>query len=244
MNASSRMDWNDDVWRSDSPMASEKAFLAGTREQNDELASAALIFAEFLKGFHALRELGPCVTVFGSARFGESHEHYKMARAMGARLAEEGYTVMTGGGPGIMEAANRGARDVGGASIGCNIRLPMEQEPNPYVDRFIEFEHFFVRKAMLVKYSQAFVVMPGGFGTLDEAFETLTLIQTGKVEAFPMVAMGAEYWGRLKNFTEESLVGGGTISRADLDLITTTDSLDEAMALIRAGKKHMAAEQA
>jgi len=229
------IDWDASVWRSDAPVDAEAAFLAGTRDHNDELASAALIFAEFLKGFHALRDIGPCVTVFGSARFKPDHEYYKLARDVGARLAQEGFAVMTGGGPGIMEAANRGAKEAGGASIGCNIRLPFEQEPNPYVDRFVEFEHFFVRKAMLIKYSRAFVVCPGGFGTLDEAFETLTLIQTGKLHAFPMVAMGKQYWERLKSFTDESLVGAGTISPEDLDLITTTDSMDEALELIRSG---------
>ncbi|UCD56435.1 MAG: TIGR00730 family Rossman fold protein, partial [Candidatus Hydrogenedentota bacterium] len=155
----------------------EKQFLAGSREHPEELASAARVLLEFVRGFQALGALGRCVTVFGSARFAEEHRYYRLARQLGRRLAEEGFTVMTGGGPGIMEAANRGAKDAGGLSIGCNIELPQEQKLNSYLDRFVEFEHFFVRKVMLVKYSQAFVVLPGGFGTLDEVFETLTLMQ-------------------------------------------------------------------
>jgi len=146
------------------------------RSQRVEYESALRIFREFVRGFRRLRRIGPCVTVFGSARFTEDESYYRLAREMGRRISRAGYTVMTGGGPGIMEAANRGARDVGGNSVGCNIRLPEEQEPNPYLDCFVEFDHFFVRKVMLVRYSKAFVVMPGGFGTLDEIFETATLI--------------------------------------------------------------------
>ncbi|MBI4830000.1 MAG: TIGR00730 family Rossman fold protein [Candidatus Lindowbacteria bacterium] len=212
---------------------SEKRFLAGTREHPEELASAARFFLEFVRGFKVLGALGPCVTVFGSARFSEEHRYYRLARRLGNRLAEEGFTVMTGGGPGVMEAANRGARDAGGLSIGCNIELPSEQKPNRYLDRFVEFEHFFVRKVMLVKYSQAFVVMPGGFGTLDEVFETLTLIQTNKIESFPVIAMGSEFWGELRDFIRKTLVVEGTITASDLDLIQVTDSVDEAVAIIR-----------
>jgi len=175
------------------------------------------------------------VTVFGSARFAEGHRYYALARQLGKRLAEEGFTVMTGGGPGIMEAANRGAKDAGGLSIGCNIELPHEQKLNPYLDRFVEFEHFFVRKVMLVKYSQAFVVMPGGFGTLDEVFETLTLMQSNKIESFPVVAMGGEFWATIRRFIRDSLVAEGTISASDLDLIDLTDSADEAVQIIRRG---------
>ena len=163
----------------------EKKFLSGSHDNPSELATAGRVFLEFVRGFEHLGGLGRCVTVFGSARFDEDHPYYQMARDLGRSLAERGFTVMTGGGPGIMEAANRGAREGGGLSIGCNIELPMEQEPNPYLDRFVEFEYFFVRKVMLVKYSSAFVVMPGGFGTLDEVFETATLIQTEKIERFP-----------------------------------------------------------
>jgi hypothetical protein len=213
----------------------EKEFLKGTRAHPEELASAGRIFLEFVRGFQALESLGPCVTVFGSARFDEDHRYYKLARQLGSRLAEEGFTVMTGGGPGIMEAANRGAREAGGLSIGCNIELPHEQDLNPYLDRFVEFEHFFVRKVMLVKYSQAFVVLPGGFGTLDEFFETLTLMQTDKIEEFPVVAMGVEFWELLGDCLRDTMVAEGTIDAADLDLIKLTDSIDEAIKMIRGG---------
>ena len=142
---------------------------------------------------------------------------------------------MTGGGPGIMEAANRGAKEGGGLSLGCNIQLPEEQEPNPYLDRFVEFDHFFVRKVMLVKYSKAFVVMPGGFGTLDEVFETATLMQTGKIDAFPIVAMGGEFWASLGSFIRETLIKEETIDPEDLDLIRRADSIDQAIEIIRKG---------
>jgi uncharacterized protein (TIGR00730 family) len=183
------------------------------------------------------------VTVFGSARFPAGHPFYELARELGAALAGEGWTVMTGGGPGIMEAANRGAREAGGISVGCNIRLPREQRPNPYLDRFVEFEHFFVRKVMLVKYSHAFVVMPGGFGTLDEVFETLTLVQTHKIDAFPIVAMGREYWQDVRRFVRDTMLRSGTVDAGDLDLIRTTDAISEAMAIIREGyRARLAAE--
>lgn len=213
----------------------EEEFLRGSREDPEELASAGRVFLEFVRGFQALGGIGQCVTVFGSARFKEGHHHYEMARALGKRLAEEGMTVMTGGGPGIMEAANRGAKEGGGVSIGCNIQLPHEQEPNPYVDRFVEFEHFFVRKVMLVKYSHAFVVMPGGFGTLDEVFETVTLIQTKKIKSFPVVAMGVGFWDDLKDFIRGTLIPAGTISPEDLELIELTDSIDETIRIIKEG---------
>jgi len=212
----------------------EKHFLSGRRDRGAELESAVRYFLEFLHGFESLQFDRPAVTVFGSARFGEDHPQYASARALGRRLAEEGYAVITGGGPGVMEAANRGAREAGGMSIGCNIRLPKEQKPNAYLDRFIEFEHFFVRKVMLVKYSCAFVVMPGGFGTLDEAFEVLTLIQNKKVESFPVVLMGGEYWTALRRFVEETLVREGTIDPADLALMQPAGSVDETIERIRA----------
>jgi uncharacterized protein (TIGR00730 family) len=211
----------------------EKHFLAGRRNRGADLESAVRLFLEFLRGFEQLDFAGPCVTVFGSARFGEDHEYYAQARAMGRRLAEAGYAVMTGGGPGVMEAANRGAREAGGISLGCNIRLPKEQQPNPYIDRFVEFEHFFVRKVMLVKYSSAFVVMPGGFGTLDEVFEVVTLIQTGKLESFPIVALGGEYWAELRDFFDKSLVPAGTVDPADIELIRRAADVDEALRVIR-----------
>jgi uncharacterized protein (TIGR00730 family) len=211
----------------------EKKFLAGTREHPEELASAARIFLEFIRGFQSLGSLGPCVTVFGSSRFDQDHRYYKLARQLGEKLAEEGFAVMTGGGPGIMEAANRGAREAGGYSIGCNIALPREQKLNPYLDRFVEFEHFFVRKVMLVKYSRAFIVFPGGFGTLDEVFETLTLMQTDKIESFPVIAMGSGYWGALREFMRNTLVAEGTISASDVNLMSIVDSVTEAIDIIR-----------
>ena len=202
----------------------EKNFLSGRRSSADELESAVRVFLEMLRGFEEMDFEGRCVTVFGSARFDEDHPYYDMGREVGRRLAEAGFAVMTGGGPGIMEAANRGAREAGGLSLGCNIRLPREQEPNQYLDRFVEFEHFFVRKVMLVKYSSAFIVLPGGFGTLDEAFEVVTLIQTRKLESFPVVALGGTYWEELKQFLTDSLLKEGTISPDDLKLITLADS--------------------
>ena len=202
----------------------EKSFLAGRRSSADEMESAVRVFLEMLRGFEELDFEGPCVTVFGSARFTEDHPYYAMGREVGRRLAEAGFNVMTGGGPGIMEAANRGAREAGGLSIGCNIQLPREQQPNPYLDHFVEFEHFFVRKVMLVKYSSAFVVLPGGFGTLDEAFEVITLIQTRKLESFPVVALGGAYWEQLTEFLTNTLVSEGTISSSDLELIQLAKS--------------------
>ena len=212
----------------------ERLFLAERRRRDDDLASAVKVFLEFVKGFESFDIDGPCVTVFGSARFAEGHPHYRTARALGRALAEAGYTVMTGGGPGIMEAANRGAREAGGRSLGCNIRLPREQTPNPYVDRFIEFQHFFVRKVMLVKYSSAFVVMPGGFGTLDEAFEVITLMQTGKLERFPLVAMGGAFWARLQDFMHKTMLREGTVGEAGIALMQLADTVDQALAIIRA----------
>ena len=211
----------------------EKLFLSGRRNRGADLESAVRVFLEFLKGFEELDIDGPCVTVFGSARFPEDHEHYRVARELGRALGEAGYTVMTGGGPGIMEAANRGAREAGAMSVGCNIKLPMEQEPNPYLDRFVEFEHFFVRKVMLVKYSSAFVVMPGGFGTLDEAFEVITLVQTGKLERFPVVAMGGAYWSDLREFMQDTLLPAGTIDPGDADFIHRATDVAEALQIIR-----------
>ncbi len=215
--------------------STEKQFLAGKRDRGADLESAVRVFLEFLRGYESLDFAGPCVTVFGSARFAEDHHYYQLARALGKSLAEAGFVVMTGGGPGIMEAANRGAKEGGGETIGCNIVLPREQKPNPYLDRFVEFDHFFVRKVMLVKYSCAFVVMPGGFGTLDEAFEALTLIQCDKIERFPVVAMGLPFWGEVQDFVEKSLLREQTIAAADLNLLHATDSVDDAVAYIRRG---------
>jgi uncharacterized protein (TIGR00730 family) len=207
----------------------EEMFLEGPRPRRAELARLIRIMTEFLRGFRALHFAGPCVTVFGSARFKEDHEYYDLARQVGRQLARAGFTVMTGGGPGIMEAANRGAKDVGGRSLGCNIKLPMEQQPNPYVDRFIEFRYFFVRKVMLAKYSYAFVCMPGGFGTLDELFEIATLIQTGKVHNFPLILMGQDFWQPLLDFMRERLIKVGTIDPEDYQRILVTDSPEVAL---------------
>ncbi len=211
----------------------ERRFLAGPRTRREEFGRAVRIFTETIRGFRQLHFAGPCVTVFGSARFAEDHRYYQLGREMGRRIAGMGLTTMTGGGPGIMEAANRGARDAGGRSIGCNIRLPMEQEPNPYVDKFVEFRYFFVRKVMLVKYSYAFIVLPGGFGTLDETFEIATLVQTGKVESFPIILMGTDYWRPLMDYIAGAMVAARTISASDVDLLTFTDDPDEAEARIR-----------
>jgi uncharacterized protein (TIGR00730 family) len=192
------------------------------------------VFFELMRGFRALHFVGPCVTVFGSARFKADHPYYDLGRELGGRLARVGFTVMTGGGPGIMEAANRGAREAGGRSIGCNIALPHEQEPNPYLDRWITFQHFYVRKVMLVKYSYAFIALPGGFGTLDEMFEIATLVQTGKVREFPIVLMGREYWRPLTTFVRNRLLVEGTIDPGDEQRLQVTDSPAEAVERITA----------
>ncbi|UBU12237.1 LOG family protein [Nonomuraea gerenzanensis] len=191
------------------------------------------IQAEFVEGFGQLAELPQAVTVFGSARTRPDSPEYEMGRALGRSLAEAGYAVITGGGPGVMEAANRGSRDVEGAvSVGLGIELPFEQRMNDYVDLGIEFRYFFVRKTMFVKYSCGFIALPGGFGTLDELFEALTLVQTHKVTSFPVVLMGSEFWGGLLDWIKGSLLSGGKIAPQDLDLISLTDDVDEAVRII------------
>lgn len=219
-------------WGKGSQSREEAQFLEGPRSRLFELKRALRIFGEFIRGFRALHFVGPCVTVFGSARFREEHDYYRLARDMGGRIAQAGFTVMTGGGPGIMEAANRGAKEAGGRSIGCNIVLPEEQRHNDYLDLWLSFRYFFVRKVMLVKYSFAFIIFPGGFGTLDEIFETLTLIQTGKIEGFPVIIIGRDYWRSLVELVEHTLLPHATIGPGDRDLFLVTDSLDEAMARI------------
>ncbi|MBX3279519.1 MAG: TIGR00730 family Rossman fold protein [Acidobacteria bacterium] len=208
---------------------SERFFLEGPHTRRGEFRTLLRILMEFLRGFRGLHFVGPCVTVFGSARFNEDHPYYDLARRVGGGLAKLGFTVMTGGGPGIMEAANRGAKEAGGTSVGCNIRLPFEQQNNQYLDRWVEFHYFFVRKVMLVKYSYAFIVLPGGFGTMDELFEAMTLIQTRKIHDFPVVLMGRDYYQPMLEFLYD-MADKGTISREDLDLMLVTDSVEEAMA--------------
>jgi uncharacterized protein (TIGR00730 family) len=213
------------------PSPPERLFLAGPRSRRKEFVSVLRFMGEFIRGFRTLNFVGPCVTVFGSARFHEDHPYYQLTRRVGAQLARMGFTVMTGGGPGLMEAASRGAKEAGGFTVGCNIVLPEEQKLNPYLDRAVSFDHFFIRKVMLVKYSYAFVVMPGGLGTMDELFEALTLIQTKKIENFPVVLMGGEYYRPLMGVLAKML-RAGTIDNTDLDLLLVTDSVDEAMSHI------------
>jgi len=192
------------------------------------------ILSEFVEGFDAMADVGPAVTIFGSARTKRNEPEYEVARTIGRRLAEAGYAVITGGGPGTMEAANRGCREGGGLSVGCNIELPHEQGMNAYVDLGVEFRYFFARKVMFVKYADAFVILPGGFGTLDELFESLTLIQTGKVRHFPVVLVGRSYWAGLLDWIRESLLAGGAIDEADLALVQITDDPAEVVTIIRA----------
>jgi hypothetical protein len=206
----------------------EQVWLEGPKSRSYELGFAWRVFREFIRGFRTLHFVGPCITVFGSARFTENEFFYGKAREFGKRIAEIGFTTMTGGGPGIMEAANRGAFENGGASVGCNIQLPFEQKANPYVQTSITFEHFFVRKTMLVKYSYAFIIMPGGFGTMDEFFDTITLVQTKTITQFPIVVFGKDYYKALIE-TIESMAKRGTIATGDMKLVLVTDDIDEAM---------------
>jgi uncharacterized protein (TIGR00730 family) len=192
------------------------------------------ILSEFVEGFDALAEVGPAVSVFGSARMGSRHRYYRQARELGRMLGKAGYAVITGGGPGIMEAANRGCREGGGLSIGCNIELPEEQGLNPYVDLGVEFRYFFTRKVMFVKYADAFVIFPGGYGTLDELFEALTLIQTQKVQDFPVILMGTDYWGGMIDWIRASLLAESAINPEDVDLLRLTDDPNEAVKIIGA----------
>ena len=195
---------------------------------------AIRILSEFVEGFEALAEVGRAVAVFGSARTRRDSPEYEQAREVGAALAKAGFAVITGGGPGSMEAANKGAHEAGGLSIGCNIELPHEQGLNPYVDISVEFHYFFARKTMFVKYADAFVIMPGGFGTLDELFEALTLIQTGKIKNFPVVLVGHAYWDGLLAWMRDVQLPAGAINEADIDLLTVTDDPDEACTIIAA----------
>jgi len=194
---------------------------------------ALRILAEFVEGFDALATLGPAITVFGSARIAEDSPEYATAREIGRLLALEGYAVITGGGPGVMEAANRGCQEGGGMSVGCNIELPHEQDLNPYVDLGVEFRYFFARKTMFVKYADGFVILPGGFGTMDELFESLTLIQTGKIQHFPIILVGSAFFGGLLAWIRAELLAQGMISPGDIDLISVTDDPQEVVEIVR-----------
>ncbi|MFA6082695.1 TIGR00730 family Rossman fold protein [Mucilaginibacter sp.] len=211
----------------------EIQFLDGPRSRLKELKFALQTMIDLVRGLRALHFIGPCITVFGSARFGEDHPYYEQTRNAAAAFARLGFTILTGGGPGLMEAANRGAREAGGRSVGCNIQLPVEQKPNPYLDKWVYMRHFFLRKVLLVKYSFAFVVMPGGFGTLDEYFEALTLIQTHKIHDFPVIIFGREYHRELLEHVAV-MQRYATIGEADSRLFLVTDDLEEAVELIRA----------
>jgi uncharacterized protein (TIGR00730 family) len=211
----------------------EEHFLQGQGPFLSDLRRLFQITRECIRGFIAFRNLGPCVTLFGSARFSQGHNYYDLTERTAGRLAKAGFTIITGGGPGLMEAANKGAKIENGYSVGCNIKLPKEQRPNNFLDQWVEFRYFFVRKLMLAKYSYAFVVMPGGFGTLDEMFEIVTLIQTGKLKNFPVVLMGTDYWSPLLGFLRETLIKRMAIDLSDLSLLTLTDSEEEATKLIQ-----------
>jgi len=210
----------------------EPVYLEGPKSRGYELNFAWRVFKQFIKGFRTFHFVGPCIAVFGSARYKENHEYYICAREFGKRIANLGFTTMTGGGPGIMEAANRGAYENGGMSVGCNIQLPFEQTGNKYMHRWMTFEHFFVRKTLLIKYSYAFIIMPGGFGTMDEFFETLTLIQTKSITGFPIVVFGKEFYEPLMDVMYH-MVREGTISQEDLSLVLLTDDVGAAMDHIR-----------
>lgn len=207
--------------------SADHRLLAGPQSRVGELMRAFRIFGECIRGFRKLHFVGPCVTVFGSARFSEEHPFYQLGREIGKELVHSGFTVMTGGGPGIMEAANRGAKEAGGKSVGCNIELPHEQKPNPYLDVSVDFRYFFIRKLMLAKYSYAFIALPGGFGTMDELFEISTLVQTRKVENFPIVLAGVDFWSPMLDFLKERMVRNGTIDSEDVDRFILSDSPKE-----------------
>ena len=213
-------------------------FLEGPRSRWKELKNIASIAREFIYGFRKLHFVGPCVTFFGSARFKEDHPYYIATRELARRVGQVGFTIMTGGGPGLMEAANRGARDAGATSVGCNIALPQEQEPNPYLDVSLTFDRFFVRKVLLVKYSMCFVVMPGGAGPLDELFEAITLIQTGKIKDFPILLYGRSYWAPMLQQIEQ-MVQAGTLGQKELRFLYVADSVEEATDQLQDRLVHM-----
>ncbi len=210
----------------------EIQFLQGPRSRFKELKFTLQTTVDLIRGLRALHFIGPCVTFFGSARFKEDHPYYKLTRGAASAMATLGFTIMTGGGSGLMEAANRGAHDVGGRSVGCNIQLPVEQAPNPYLDKWVNMNHFFLRKVLLVKYSFAFIVAPGGFGTMDEYFEALTLIQTRKIAEFPVIILGKEYHRELIQHIE-TMKKNGAINAPDTSLFLVTDDIAEAVELIK-----------
>lgn len=210
----------------------EAQFLSGRHSWPKEVARLIRIGVEFFRGFSRLRNIGPAVTVFGSARFKEGHPYYELARQAGRALASHGFTVMTGGGPGVMEAASRGAKEAGGRTVGCHIIVPHEQRPNPFLDRVVTFYFFFARKVMLVKYSCAFVIFPGGMGTLDEMTEAITLIQTGKLYDFPVILMASDYWKGFHEWIEGTLIRHGAVRPEELSFVKTTDSAEEMSRII------------
>jgi len=213
--------------------SNDRNFFETKRSLADEMRDSHKALSDLWQGISAFENIKNCVTVYGSARFKEGHLYYELARSIGKALAENGFTVMTGGGPGVMEAANRGAKEGGGTSLGCNIVLPFEQQLNQFVDQKVEFEFFFTRKVILRKNSVAYVLMPGGFGTMDEIFEVLTLIQTGKLPQRPVVCMGTDYWKHLGTFLRETMLTAGTISPADIELTFVTDDIQKAIDFIK-----------
>jgi uncharacterized protein (TIGR00730 family) len=218
---------------------SEIKFLEGPQSRWQDFRYLIKVTMDFIRGFRALHFVGPCITIFGSARFNEDHEYYQLARKVASEVALLGFTVMTGGGPGIMEAANRGAKEVGGRSVGCNIVLPVEQKPNPYLDKWVNLNYFMVRKTLLLKYSYGFIVMPGGFGTLDEFFEALTLVQTRKISDFPIIIFSKEFHKDLIRHIE-FMKSRATISPEDMQQFLFTDSMDEAIQLKKRASGDMA----
>lgn len=219
-------------WKVDHLVKREIRFLDGPQARSYEFKYLLSVVSEFIKGFRALHFIGPCVTIFGSARIKEDNPIYHETRKLAAHIAKLGFTIMTGGGPGLMEAANRGAKEVGGKSVGCNIVLPHEQSHNDYLDKWVNIKFFFVRKILLIKYSYAFVVMPGGFGTLDEFYEAITLIQTRKIEMFPIIIFDKEFYEKVMEH-HKKMIEAGTISPDDEKLFLVTDSIEEAVKYIK-----------
>lgn len=227
------MNDNDEIFNNNfdkkEALSEERRFLRGPQKFRKEIIRTFRIMREYTRAFHAFRDVRNCVTIFGSARFPEGHKYYRLGYDMGKLLAQNGYTVMTGGGPGIMEAAVRGAKEVNGSTVGCNIWIPEEQKPNSYLDKWITFRYFFVRKVMLTKYSSGFIALPGGFGTLDEFFEMATLIQTKKIAHFPLILMGVDYWQPLVDFMMNTLITHKTIDMEDINKLYISDSPQEVL---------------